>query len=321
MRLAFFGTPEFAAAHLRRLLESRHQVVCVLTQPDRPSGRGRRLESSAVKKLVLAQPDIRLLQPASLTQSSENLRRQLAEMHLDLAVVAAYGMILPDWLLRLPAYGCLNVHASLLPRWRGASPTFASILAGDKTSGVTFMDMDAGLDTGGIYRQFECEISPCDTAGALLDKIQKLGCAGLVRVIDDIGKGLIASPQPEGASEYGKITPQQCRMDFACAEASERLVRAALPNPGARLLINADNPQDIVKVHSAKVLHRTGEYAKQGQITSCDREGVAIACKQGELLLTSLQWPGGKTVAASVVAQHPRWSERLKKGTRLPLPD
>ena len=321
MRLAFLGSPEFAAVHLRALIDSHHSVACVLTQPDRQKGRGRRVQASAVKQLA-TQEEIPVFQPASLRKPPDQLVAELEALELDLAVVVAYGLLLPSWILNLPRLGCLNVHASLLPRWRGAAPNFASILAGDTESGVTFMAMDEGLDTGGIYRLSECDISPRDTAGTLLDKIAAVSTAELTEVIDAIGDGLPATPQPDtGATYFGKVTSQQCVLDFASsAEQIERLVRAAQPSPGARIRLSYDDPQAILKVHAAKVVpHGDAVPAAPGEVIQCDKTGVTIRCSDAGLRLEQIQWPGGKIVDAAVLAQHPKWSERCKPGTKLPL--
>ncbi|HEX6018439.1 MAG TPA: methionyl-tRNA formyltransferase, partial [Burkholderiaceae bacterium] len=244
MRLAFAGTPAFAATALRSIVAAGHDVVLVLTQPDRPAGRGLELRASAVKT-VAAQHGLRMLQPAGLrldgrhaTQALE-VREALQAAAPEVIVVAAYGLILPPWLLALPRLGCLNIHASLLPRWRGAAPIQRALEAGDRETGISIMQMDAGLDTGAVLLAQALPIAPDDTGATLHDRLAALGAHAIVDALDRLSRGgLAAVPQPaEWVTYASKIQKHEAPLDWhASAALLERRIRAFDPFPGATLV-------------------------------------------------------------------------------------
>ncbi|MGE3296882.1 MAG: methionyl-tRNA formyltransferase [Porticoccaceae bacterium] len=287
LRLGFAGTPEFAAAHLRALLDSRHPVVAVYTQPDRPAGRGRRLGASPVKELALAR-GIAIRQPQSL--KDPGVQDELAALALDLLVVVAYGLILPPAVLVLPRLGCVNVHASLLPRWRGAAPVQRALAAGDGASGVTIMQMDAGLDTGAILAMRECPIAPGDTGGSLLDRLATLGPPLLLETLDALASGNVR-PQPQDNSQAtyaAKIGKQEAAIDWHdSAVAIDRKVRAFNPVPVA----HARRNQVTLRVWAGAVSAYSGA-AAAGTVLTADPDGIVVACGAGAYRILELQLEG-----------------------------
>jgi methionyl-tRNA formyltransferase len=296
-RVLFAGTPEFALASLRALTDAGIVPLAVLTQPDRPAGRGKRLTASPVKQFALDR-SIDVLQPATLKGPEAVL--QIAAYEPDLLVVAAYGLILPQNVLDIPSGGCLNVHASLLPRWRGAAPIQAAILAGDKETGVSLMAMTAGLDCGPVYVEEAVAIGADETAGELHDRLAALGGRLLVRHFDAIvNHALEAVEQDDSRATYaGKISKQDARLDWQePAEALHRRIRAYNPVPGAFFLLD-DMP---VKCWRAAVVGGVAG-AATGEVVSAGRDGIVVACGRDALRLESLQRPGKRPVTASEFA-------------------
>ena len=285
MRLIFAGTPDFSVQALAAIQTAGHQVELVLTQPDRPSGRGMALRASPVKELALAS-GIEVFQPPTLRdiEAQERVRAVGA----DAMVVAAYGLILPQAVLELPRLGCINIHASLLPRWRGAAPIQRAILAGDAETGVCIMQMEAGLDTGPVLLSGALPIKDEDTASSLHDKLAKLG-ANLI--VDALGKlPLPPSPQPEtGVTYAAKIEKSEAALDWRLpASQLARQVRAFNPFPGATASLDGV----LIKVWQAASVHPAG--GSPGSVISADRNGIVVACGEGSLCLSVLQKAGGK---------------------------
>jgi methionyl-tRNA formyltransferase len=290
MRVAFAGTPEFARAALAAILEAGFSVPLVLTQPDRPAGRGQKLQASPVKQLALAH-GIAVHQPERLKDPAthEPLRAAAA----DILVVAAYGLILPQAVLDIPRHGCLNIHASLLPRWRGAAPIQRAIEAGDAATGVTLMRMAAGLDTGPMLLKEAIPIAADDNAASLHDKLAALG-AGLIvaglRRYDE----LVPEPQPAAGVTYAnKIDKAEAALDLSRpADELARRIRAFDPFPGATAVLDGS----IVKLWRAAAIDASGA---PGTVLAADGRGIVVACGAGALRITELQKPGGKRLAAA----------------------
>lgn len=294
MKLIFAGTPEFALPSLRALLSSTHKICAVYTQPDRPAGRGRKLLMSPVKKLAL-ESKLSVYQPLSLKDPKE--QKKLATFHADLMIVVAYGLILPSAVLSIPRFGCINVHASLLPRWRGAAPIQRAILEGDRETGVTIMQMDEGLDTGEMIKKFSCTIEPNDTNQTLQDRLADLGARALLESLSLIESGSYRSePQNEKDSTYAKkINKSEAEIDWEKpAVYLDRMVRAFHPKPIARVVLG----KSILRVCKAEVLDETTS-EKPGLILKADREGIDVATKKGVLRLLEVQWPGGRCLPIS----------------------
>lgn len=288
MRLVFAGTPEFAERALSALASAGHQIALVLTQPDRPSGRGMRIAESAVKQRARA-AGIEVFQPESLRD--EGAQARVRDARADAIVVVAYGLILPRPILEATRLGAINIHASLLPRWRGAAPIQRALLAGDTRTGVTIMQMDDGLDTGPMLMQREIPILPGDDAGSLHDRLAVLGADLIVEALS--GPSLAATPQPaEGATYAAKITQADAMLDWRRdADYLERVVRAMRPAPGARTVLGGDP----LKVWRAR---RTSAAGSPGTILRADHEGIVVACGNGALSLLEVQRAGGKRLTA-----------------------
>jgi len=299
-RVIFAGTPEFARASLSALVESGVIPVAVLTQPDRPAGRGKHLTASPVKRYA-EERGISVMQPATLRD--DHVVAELQALEPDVMIVAAYGLILPQNVLDIPARGCINVHASLLPRWRGAAPVQAVILAGDKTTGISLMSMTAGLDCGPVFVSGQIEIADDETAGSLHDRLAKLGGDMLVANLDDILEDRVnAVPQDDAAASYaGKISTQDAQLEWSrSASELERQVRAYNPVPGAFFFAPVDdteagNPLRI-KCWRAKTIEAVD--AAPGTVVVSGPEGVVVACASGALCLLELQLPGKRRVPA-----------------------
>ncbi|WP_416411422.1 methionyl-tRNA formyltransferase [Pantoea sp. App145] len=287
LKIIFAGTPDFAARHLDALLASEHQVVGVFTQPDRPAGRGNKLTPSPVKVLAQAH-DVPVFQPKSL-KPAEN-QHLVADLQADVMVVVAYGLILPKAVLDMPRLGCINVHGSLLPRWRGAAPIQRSLWAGDAETGVTIMQMDVGLDTGDMLYKLACPITEHDTSATLYDKLAQLGPEGMLKTLEQLANGsLQPEKQDEALVSYAeKLSKEEARLDWTLSAAQlERCIRAFNPWPMSYFIVD-DQP---VKVWQASVLPHQ---AKQpGEILHADKQGIQIATADGVLNLLSLQ-PAGK---------------------------
>ena len=292
MRLAFAGTPEFAARSLAAVLAAGHDVALVLTQPDRAAGRGRRLAESAVKRLA-RERGLPLFQPETLRDSGASADRIRAAAP-EALVVVAYGLLLPASILSLPPLGALNVHASLLPRWRGAAPIQRAIMAGDAETGVSIMQLDEGLDTGPVFAQCKLLIAPDDDAQSLHDKIADAGAELLVATLDALAQGRArAVPQPlEGASYARKIVASETELDWrATAVELERKVRALRPSPGAQARWGGR----WLKIWAARAEAGAGA---PGTVLAAGEDGLRIACGSGTLLATELQRPGGRRLLA-----------------------
>lgn len=295
VRVVLAGTPEFSVPCLEACRASGAEVVAVYTQPDRPAGRGRKLTSSPVKQAAVA-AGIPVEQPESL--KSQEARDALAAYRADLMVVVAYGLILPRKVLALPRLGCWNVHASLLPRWRGAAPIQRAILAGDAESGVDLMQMEAGLDTGPVLLERRTPIARGDTGGSLHDRLSALGAdvlaEGLRRVI--AGETLATTPQPEAGVTYAhKLDKAEAKLNFhRPAIELERQVRAFDPWPVAE----GDIAGESLRIWAAQAIARE-HHAAPGSVLSTGRDGIEIACGEGSLRVTSLQRAGGKRIGAT----------------------
>ena len=295
LRLAFAGTPDFAAQHLEALLETEHTLVGVLTQPDRRSGRGKRSQPSPVKSLALS-ADLPVLQPATLRD--ETALSELRTLELDALIVVAYGLILPEAALAIPRYGCINVHGSLLPRWRGAAPIQRAVEAGDSESGITIMQMDAGLDTGPMLKRGSCPIPPLASSGELYARLAELGPRLLREVLEDLPGHLArAEAQDDSDATYAsKIDKREAQLNWSApATVLARRVRAFNPAPGAYTVLDGQR----IKVWDAQPM--PGVAASPGTIVAGENGLVHVACSEGVLALTHLQLPGARAMSAEDV--------------------
>jgi methionyl-tRNA formyltransferase len=302
LRVIFAGTPEFAAVALAQILTAGHTVPLVLTQPDRPAGRGMKLQASAVKQLAV-QHHIPVAQPLSLRldgkypDDAAAAQLAIAQAKADVMVVAAYGLILPQWTLDAPRLGCLNIHASLLPRWRGAAPIHRAIEAGDAQTGVVIMQMDAGLDTGDMLLTDVLHIAANDTTATLHDRLADMGGALVVRALADAQAGQLQPvKQPEVGVTYAhKIEKAEAMVDWQnSAAVIDRRVRAFNPFPAATAQLGSD----LIKLWRATV-ENTAHHQPAGTVLSADAQGVRVACGEGVLCVTELQRAGGKRLPAA----------------------
>jgi methionyl-tRNA formyltransferase len=289
MRLGFAGTPEFAAVALRALLAAGHEVELVLTQPDRAAGRGLALRPSPVKQLAQA-AGLRLLQPTTLRDAV--VQEEIRASRLEALIVAAYGLILPQAILDLPRWGCINIHASLLPRWRGAAPIQRAILAGDHQTGISIMQMDAGLDSGPVLLSAGQTIRNDDTAASLHDRLAEQGAKLVVEVLDRLP--LPGWPQPEsGITHAAKIGKAEAALDWRLAAAQLALqVRAFNPHPGASCVLNGK----VLKVWAARPVVGSGS---PGLILGAAQDGLLIACGEGALCVNEVQQAGGRRLSVA----------------------
>ena len=297
MKIIFAGTPHFAATALEALLAQKFSVVAVLTQPDRPAGRGMQLAASPVKQLALAR-GLPVHQPVSLKVT--DVQQTLAAYEADVMVVAAYGLILPPAVLQSPRHGCLNIHASLLPRWRGAAPIQRAILAGDEESGITIMQMDAGLDTGSMLLKKSCAISAQDTAHTLHDKLALLGADAIVEALRLLQQErLIGVVQDDRQATYAaKLSKAEGQLDWTeTAVQLARAVRAYNPYPVARASFNATP----IKIWQASP--REGVAGEPGTVLAVEKSGIVVACGQGALCLEVLQRANGKSLPSAQFVQ------------------
>jgi methionyl-tRNA formyltransferase len=304
MKVAFAGTPEFAQVALAQLLAAGFVIPLVLTQPDRPAGRGLKLGPSPVKTLAL-EHDITVAQPRSLRLDGKfaadagEARSALQAAAPDVLVVAAYGLILPHWVLELPRLGCINIHGSLLPRWRGAAPIHRAVEAGDAQTGITIMQMDAGLDTGDMLLVEALAIAATDSTASLHDRLAALGGRLIVEALELAAcGGLQRTPQPaQGASYAHKVDKAEAAIDWRePANVIERRLRAFDPFPGASATLG----ETMLKCWRGRVVAGSGA---PGSVLAVGAEGITVACGQGALQLTELQRPGGKRLAARALLQ------------------
>ncbi|MBL7251974.1 methionyl-tRNA formyltransferase [Alloalcanivorax sp. C16-2] len=302
LRIAFAGTPDFAAASLQALIDGPHDIAAVLTQPDRGAGRGKKVVQSPVKKLALAN-DLPVWQPESL--KDEAIQRQIAELELDALIVVAYGLIIPQAVLDLPRLACVNVHGSLLPRWRGAAPIQWAILAGDAETGNTIMKMDAGLDTGPMLLSEALPIGERETGGELHDRLAAQGARLLGTVLDDLPGYLErAEPQPdEGMTYASKLSKAGARVDFGLpARGIVNRVRAFNPWPVAWVELDGQP----LRLWDAEEAHGDVDDAEPGRILTVSDEGLIVACGDGAVRLTRLQLPGKKPLTVAEIRRgHP----------------
>ena len=298
MRVIFAGTPDFAASALAALIEAGHEILVVLTQPDRPKGRGMKLTPSPVKTLAL-QHNLPVWQPENLKDVS--IQQQLRDLQADVMVVAAYGLLLPAAVLNIPEHGCLNIHASLLPRWRGAAPIQRAIEAGDVESGVCIMQMDVGLDTGDVLLSRNTPIADDTTAAQLHDALAVIGAEAIVEALAKLPE-LTAVPQPETGVTYAqKLSKADAEIDWALgAKQIHNKIRALNPVPGAWSSLNGQ----VIKIWASTVLEQSNN-AAIGSIIAADKQGIAVQTSEGVVLITELQASGSKRMAAAAfVAGH-----------------
>ena len=294
MKIIFAGTPDFAATHLQALI-SQHEVVAVYTQPDRPAGRGKKLTASPVK-LLAEQNSLPIYQPQSLKDPEQ--QTILANLQADIMVVVAYGLILPQVVLDAPRLGCINVHGSILPRWRGAAPIQRAVEAGDKETGVTIMQMDAGLDTGAMLTITRCPIEPNETSGSLYDKLAALGAPALLSTLDKLKAGTaVAVAQDNGQSTYAKkIDKAEALIAWSQpAIIIDQRIRAFSPFPAAYTEIEGLR----VKIWAAQT--STQQLGTPGEIVAADDNGLLVGCGQGSLLLTEIQLAGKSRMPVSEI--------------------
>jgi methionyl-tRNA formyltransferase len=297
LRVAFAGTPPFAASALAAILDAGHEVALVLTQPDRPQGRGLKLAPSAVKALAVER-GLTVVQPPTLKGLPPP-----TGAGIDVLIVAAYGLILPQAMLDWPRHGAINIHASLLPRWRGAAPIQRALLAGDEETGISIMQMDAGLDTGPVIARTVVPIAPRDTAGTLTERLAAAGAEAIARTLAQLAKTGVLDAQPQGApaaTYAGKIGRAEAAIRWNDdAVTIDRVVRALNPAPGAFATLQGAT----IKIWAAEPTEGIG---LAGEIVSADGDGLLVACGRGALLVRELQRAGGRRLsAASFLAGHP----------------
>lgn len=302
MRIVFAGTPDFAACHLQALLDTSANIVGVYTQPDRPAGRGKKLQPSAVKKIALDH-NIDVFQPKNFKDQADV--EQLAALEPDLLVVVAYGLLLPQSVLDIPTHGCINSHASLLPRWRGAAPIQRALEAGDEQTGVTVMQMELGLDTGPMLHKVETPIMPNDTGGSLHDRLAKLGSQAIVDVVAKFSKGaVLGEVQDDTLSTYAhKLTKQEALINWKLdAQDVVQKIRAFNPVPMCYTMLGDDR----IRVLKAQVYPKA-HTAMAGTVLSVNEMGIIIACGNMAVSLEQVQLPGKKPqhVADILNGKHP----------------
>ena len=290
LRIIFAGTPDFAARHLQALINSEHQIVGVYSQPDRPAGRGKKLKASEVKALAL-EHDLPVFQPQSL--KTDDALEELSSLNADIMIVVAYGLILPKAILDAPRLGCLNVHGSILPRWRGAAPIQRAIWAGDQQTGVTIMQMDEGLDTGDMLHISRCPIDSTETSASLYTKLAELGPDALIDTINRLANGDITpEPQNDADANYAKkLSKDEANIDWSMdAEQIERNIRAFNPWPVCFTQMSGNT----VKIYQANVVEQSGA---AGTVLTSDKNGIIVACGKHALSISELQPQGKKPMA------------------------
>ncbi|CAH7123857.1 10-formyltetrahydrofolate:L-methionyl-tRNA(fMet) N-formyltransferase [Vibrio chagasii] len=305
LRIVFAGTPDFAARHLAALLSSEHEVIAVYTQPDRPAGRGKKLTASPVKNIAL-ENNIPVYQPENF--KSDEAKQELADLNADIMVVVAYGLLLPQVVLDTPRLGCINVHGSILPRWRGAAPIQRSIWAGDKETGVTIMQMDIGLDTGDMLSIATLPIEATDTSASMYEKLAGLGPDALVECLADIASGkAVAEKQDDELANYAKkLSKEEAHINWSDDAAHiERCVRAFNPWP----MSHFEAAENSIKVWQSRVAEQTSDKAA-GTILQADKTGIYVATGQGVLVLEQLQVPGKKAMSVQdILNSRASWFE------------
>jgi methionyl-tRNA formyltransferase len=310
LQIVFAGTPQFAAVHLESLIAGPHHIKTVMSQPDRPAGRGKRLQPSPVKALAL-EAGLPVWQPESL--KTPESRNTLADLQADILVVVAYGLILPADILAIPQLGCLNVHASLLPRWRGAAPVQRAIEAGDHETGVSIMLMEPGLDTGPVLLTSRMSILAHHTSGTLLEDLAASGAQALSQSLEQIGALLPkAKPQNDSLATYAhKITKQETALDWSCsAPELARRIRAFQPAPGCHAFVDNERVK-VIAAHATEIPH----VGVPGEILAADESGLQVACREGVLVITQAQFPGAKAQPVSTLLNGHR--DRLRPGKHL----
>lgn len=291
--IIFAGTPEFSVRTLQALIESPHNIIAVYTQPDRPAGRGRKLTASPVKQLA-EKHQLSVYQPVSLRDEQE--QKKFADLRADLMVVVAYGLLLPKAVLSAPRLGCINVHASLLPRWRGAAPIQRSILSGDSKTGITIMQMDEGLDTGAMLHKVECSIGPNDTSETLHDRLAELGAKALLDTLNHLAD-IKPEAQDNSLATYAqKIKKEEAQVDWTgSADEIVRKVHAFNPWPVAYFNMG----ENAVRIWEAEVLKEDVKNAVPGAIVQVSSRGIDVTTGNGILRLQKLQFPGGRAMSAA----------------------
>lgn len=291
LRIVFAGTPDFAARHLQALIDSEHEVVGVYSQPDRPAGRGKKLKASEVKTLAL-EHELAVYQPESF--KGEEAQQTLANLNADVMVVVAYGLLLPKVVLDTPRLGCVNVHGSILPRWRGAAPIQRALWAGDAETGVTIMQMDEGLDTGDMLHIATCPITAQDTSASLYTKLAELGPPALIDTLNSMAAGTaVAQSQDDDLANYAKkLSKEEANIDWTLDAAQlERNIRAFNPWP----VCFTQMQDNTVKIWQAEVVEQSGE---AGTVLCADKQGIVIACGEHALRISQLQPQGKKPMSA-----------------------
>ncbi|RYU66401.1 methionyl-tRNA formyltransferase [Aliivibrio finisterrensis] len=305
LRIIFAGTPDFAARHLSALIDSHHEVIGVYTQPDRPAGRGKKLTASPVKELAL-EHNIPVFQPENF--KSDEAKQELADQNADLMVVVAYGLLLPQAVLDTPKLGCINVHGSILPRWRGAAPIQRSIWAGDAETGVTIMQMDIGLDTGDMLSIATLPIEATDTSASMYNKLAELGPVALVECLSTIADGTaVAQKQNDEQANYAKkLSKEEAKIDWTMdAETIERCVRAFNPWPMSHFSVE----EKAIKVWQSRVEEYTGN-ATPGTIIQADKTGIYVATGSNAIVFEQLQVPGKKAMGVQdILNSRKEWFE------------
>lgn len=313
LNIVFAGTPEFASQHLDALISSHHTIVGVYTQPDRPAGRGKKMQASPVKQRAQA-AGLQVYQPPGLKDAQA--QQQLAELNADIMVVVAYGLLLPQIVLDTPRLGCINVHASILPRWRGAAPIQRAIEAGDAVTGITIMQMDAGLDTGQMLSVHDCAIEPADTAASLHDRLAKMGPRALLQTLDKIAEGDVrGETQDDRLATYArKLDKQEAQINWQDpAAVIARRIRAFNPFPVAYTLLHNER----LRIYQAHESGPAGD-AAPGTVLENDKQ-LVVACGDGtSLALDVLQLPGKKALPVAAVLNG--MAEKLSPGTKLGAP-